>query len=329
MELAAERGIAVYWRMAGHASFVFLAGTLILLASSVSTTAEEKASKPRVYAGIATAIEPTQVTIAGKDGKDLEILTHEDFTEKVAVGTQVTATYRLQEGNNILQFLVYQPENFFLPVKEVRDRVQKIIILPTSEIEGSNELFDAMANFLQSNVGWFVAPRMLAEEIRNRNLKSASTLNLVNPKTGQVDMSKYVRPRQSLIKILATQTRVDAVLETNIESVMAPFSRGVATWDGVQEAAATGAVRTWTHLTLAPVKGQVPAATVTLRLRNSDGKLLWSERRGFCVLAVNSGIGNKFRDRTISEVLQNQGNEVAEKPLRPGLLLCGRKRQMA
>jgi hypothetical protein len=287
---------------------VFLVSTLLLLTHSNGARSAEKGGKTETYAGIAIAVEPTQMTIAGKDGNNLTILTREDFTEKVAVGSQVTATYRIQEGNNILQFLLYQPENFFQPINEVRARVQKIIILAKSDVEGADEFFDAMASYLESNVGWFVAPRMLAEEIRNRVLRASRTIDLVDPKTGGVDISQYVRPQQNLIKRLATQTRVDAVLEATLEQVTAPLSRGVATWDGVQESAATGSIRTWNYLSLAPVKGQVAATTVTLRLRNPDGKLMWGERRGFCVLALNSGIGNKFRDRPISEVLRNQSN---------------------
>jgi hypothetical protein len=40
-------------------------------------------------------------------------------------------------------------------------------------------------------------------------------------------------------------------------------------------------------------------------LWDAQGKLLWSNRRGFAVLALQVGVGDKFRDRPIPEVLED------------------------
>ena len=58
-------------------------------------------------------------------------------------------------------------------------------------------------------------------------------------------------------------------------------------------------------MTLRPVRGQVPAATVVLKLFDRQGRLLWSNRRGFRVLALQVSMGGDFRDRTLSEALDD------------------------
>jgi len=54
-----------------------------------------------------------------------------------------------------------------------------------------------------------------------------------------------------------------------------------------------------------PIDGHVPAATAVFKLWDAQGRLLWTHRRGFCVLALQQGIGTKFRDRPISEAVQD------------------------
>jgi hypothetical protein len=54
-----------------------------------------------------------------------------------------------------------------------------------------------------------------------------------------------------------------------------------------------------------PIDGHVPAATIVLKLWDAQGTLLWSNRRGFCVLALKKGFTDKFLDRPISEALRD------------------------
>jgi hypothetical protein len=49
-------------------------------------------------------------------------------------------------------------------------------------------------------------------------------------------------------------------------------------------------------------KGWVFAVTADMNLWSQSGKLLWKKRRGFAVLAVQSGMGGKYRERPLKEV---------------------------
>jgi hypothetical protein len=50
-------------------------------------------------------------------------------------------------------------------------------------------------------------------------------------------------------------------------------------------------------------KGEVPAATVELKLWDAKGSLLWRNRRGLALLEVLAG--NKLRERPLSEFLSD------------------------
>jgi hypothetical protein len=255
--------------------------------------------------GLTTEVEPNRVTIRGEKGGEVTVQTVEDFTEKVAVGSQVTAWYFPGDGANVLQWLEHPLENSFVSPSQFRTQIKKLIILPTNNVGQADGLFTAMGNFLESRLGWFVAPRMLAEEIRRRARKSDSTLDIIDPSTGNVDLAAYVQAQSDLIRKLASEARVDAVLEANVELVQVNFRSQVAVWDGARQPVSGKTSRALAILSPLPVKGHVPAATVVLKLWDSQGRLLWSNRRGFAVLALQVGIGNKFRDRPIPEVLED------------------------
>jgi hypothetical protein len=79
----------------------------------------------------------------------------------------------------------------------------------------------------------------------------------------------------------------------------------VATWDGAQQLVSSKTSRALTLLAAIPIDGHVPAATAVFKLWDTQGRPLWSHRRGFCVLALQQGIGGKFRERPISEAVQD------------------------
>jgi len=285
-----------------------LAAALVLSALPTVLLAGEKRPKQIKMVGLTTAVEPTRVTIVGRDASEVTIVCKEDFTSKVGVGSQVTAWYTPKDGVNYLDWLEYPLENFFVPANEIRETIKKIIILPNSSVPDSQGIVDGIGKYLETNLGWYVAPRMLAEEIRRRSKRSDSTLAYIDPATGQFNMDRYLRAQRALIVKLVSETRVHAVLEVNVEQVQARFIAQVAVWDGVEQAMATKAVRTLALLAHLPEDGQVPAATVEMKLWGPQGKLLWSNRRGFAVLAVQTGLGNKFRDRLLIEVYQDQAS---------------------
>lgn len=278
---------------------------LILACPGVSAARSSRV-KPLKIIGLLTEVEPTRVSIHGPGQGEVTITTAEDFTERVAVGSQVTAWYFVRDGVKVLQWLNYPLENFFLSVSQIRGQVKKVIILPRSSVPDADGIFDAIRAYTETNMGWYVAPQMLTEEIRRREGKSASTLEAIDPSTGHFDIERYVQAHRELVRKLGAEARVDAVLEADVEKVQAKVETKVAHWDGVQQAVAgKGLLLLGAFVKSEPQQGQVPAATVTLKLWNAQGKLLWTNRRGFAVLVLQVGAGNQFRERQIPEVLEN------------------------
>lgn len=251
-----------------------------------------------------TKIEPGVVSIRAEGGQEVTLQTHEDLTQKVAVGSKVTAQYFTKDGTNILSSMEPPLENFFSPANQIRGEIRKVIILPSSTVPEGELILDAIAKYVESNLGWYVAPRSLAEEIRNRWRGPASALAALDPASGEFDMARYFERQREFIRKLADDTRVDAVLEANVERVQASVYAKVAYWDGVQMPLTSKGVRFLSLMGKDPGEGEVPAATVQLKLWNAQSKLLWSHRRGFTVLAVLIGGGEKFRDHPVSEALE-------------------------
>jgi hypothetical protein len=256
--------------------------------------------------GKTVSVEPTQVTIQDAQGQTVTVICKEDFTLKVAVGSEVTAWYTPKDGVNHLEWLEYPLENFFLPAEQIRRRIKKVLILPSYGVPDSQELVNRIAGYLESNLGWYMAPGMLAEEIRRRSHQLTSTLDAIDPATGQFDAKRYLDSQRQLIERLASETRVNAVLGVTVEQVQAKFVDQVAVWDGVVEPVASKMTRYAARLTPFTINGNVPAATVEMKLWDSHGKLLWSNRRGFAVLSVLSGFAYNFRERPLTEVYQNE-----------------------
>lgn len=268
--------------------------------------AAEKSRKPLKIKGILTQVEPTRLTIRANKGSDVTIQPKEDFTEKVAVGTEVTAWYYPGDSVNELQWLEYPPESAFVSPTQFLGQIKKIILLPNSSAGDADRLYDAVEDFLRTRLGWFVAHRMLAEEIQGRSQKAKSTLDVIDPATGNVDLTRYATAHDKLIQKIADLTRVDAVLEADVEQVQVEFRSQVAAWDGAQQLVSSKTSRALTLMAAVPIDGHVPAATAVFKLWDPQGRLLWTHRRGFCVLALQQGIGMKFRDRPISEAVQDR-----------------------
>ena len=120
---------------------------------------ETRPNSTRVI-GLVTAVEPAEVAILGGDGSEVTVRTEEDFTQKVAVGSKVTAWYSVRDGANVLDWMEYPRENFFVPADQIRTQIRKVVILPNSEVPDADGLFDAMADYLDSTFDWYVAFRV-------------------------------------------------------------------------------------------------------------------------------------------------------------------------
>jgi hypothetical protein len=297
------------WWVGKRLVLPFLYGTVIL-APAVTAGAREKeeGGAVRVY-GYVTKVERNRITIMSLTGnaKLLSLTTQEDFTEKVAKGSKVTAWYFEQGDTYTLKWLEYPLENSFTSSRSIRGRVRKAIILPRSSVPNADALYDTTAQFLESNLKWRFAPRAIAEDILRPKTTTASAAEVVNPSNRQGDPVQLAKNQRELIPVIAREAKVNAVLEMSVEQMAADVKRSVAVWDGVEEpiSAPKGLLASAKSI-VTPGKETVPAATVVFQLWDSRGKLMWSNRRGFALLALREG--KEFRERSLTEVLGNTDN---------------------
>ncbi len=105
---------------------------------------------------------------------------------------------------------------------------------------------------------------------------------------------------------MANRTHSDAVLVVRIVKVRANVKGSIASWDGMTEPV----VQHKSFLDSPPWGGgKVSAwgATADLRLWSQSGSMLWQNRRGFAVLAMQAGTKSKVRERPLSAVYDDQG----------------------
>ena len=281
-----------------------------LFAPAVSAASHEKeeAGVIRVY-GYVTKVERNRITIMSLMGnaKLLPLTTEEDFTEKVAKGSKVTAWYFEQGGTYTLKWLEYPLENSFTSSRSIRGRVRRAIILPNSSVPNADALYDAATQFLESNLKWRFAPRARLADIRQGKTSAASTAEVASASNGQADPAQTTKDQLELIPLIARETKVNAVLEIVVEKVAADVRHSVAVWDGVEEPiGAPKGLLASAKSVVAPQKDAVPAATVIFKLWDSRGKLMWSNRQGFALLALREG--KELRERPLTEVFQNTEN---------------------
>ncbi|HEV2423488.1 MAG TPA: hypothetical protein VGZ29_01530 [Terriglobia bacterium] len=259
----------------------------------------------RKATGVVTGIQARQVTLQSKDGGTLVLATFEDYRDRVAVGSQVTALYYPQDnGNPVLKSLDYPVEMLFVAAGEITGNMHRIILLPNSQVADVDAFYEAVRDYLHTRFGWYVAPSYLAKEVRRRSQQSDSMLSAMDPRTGSFDMTAYLSKSQSAMADIASATRSDAVLELDVIQVEAPVSRLEASWDGVEEPVAGTAARTLAKVSVFSRHGEVPAATVELKLWGATGKLLWRNRRGLALLQVMNGRGT-LEDRPLPAALSD------------------------
>jgi hypothetical protein len=283
---------------------------MAFLAPAVSTASHQKqeAGVVQVY-GYVTRVERNRITIMSLmgDAKQLPLTTEEDFTEKVAKGSKVTAWYSEQGGTYTLKWLEYPLENSFTSSRSIRGRVRKAIILPNSSVPNAEPLYDATTQFLERNLKWRFASRALVADIRQAKTSTASNAEVVSSSNGQGNPTQAAKDQTGLIPLIARETKVNAVLEIVVEKVAADVKRSVAVWDGVEEPiGAPKGLLASAKSVVSPQKDTVPAATVVFKLWDSRGKLMWSNRQGFALLALREG--KELRERSLTEVFQNNEN---------------------
>lgn len=280
---------------------------LLLSCSGLATASPTKTVKreTREIKGVVLEVQPTRITLQSK-GESVTLTAFDDYTDRLATGAEVTAWYYPQDsGPGVLKALDYPPESLFVPVGEIQNRVHRLALVPQSQIPDADGLYDVIRDYLQTNFGWYVAPKYLVAEVTRKAQRAGSILDATDAKTGSLDLSKYLNKSQSMMPSLAAQTRSDAVLEVEVVQVEAQVRRLVAAWDGVEQPVAGTATRTLAKFSVMPHRGKVSAATVELKLFDAKGKLLWRNRRGLAVLQVLAGVGNHLRDRPLPEFLND------------------------
>jgi hypothetical protein len=264
-------------------------------------------SKQLSVSGIVKVIAPDRIIIVGPGDQECTVVPAEDFTTRVAVGSRVTAWYALKGGVNRLTRLQYAMENDFVSPDLIRLRIKKVVIFPHPGVPDSMGIIDEITRYLEANMGWYIAPSSLAEELEKR-FSQTPLLDAFDPATGQFDMSHYQTSGGWTMADLAEQARVDAVVDIRVEEVRAPFAHGVAEWDDMAESIATRSSVILSPLMALTDRGQVPAATVVMNLYDKQGRILWNRQRGFAVLEVRAGGTGRFRDRPLKEVYQDEDN---------------------
>ena len=253
--------------------------------------------------GYATVVTSNSITVFDKKNQEIQIQTDTDYTSLVGIAAPVTVWYKTEGGANHLEDIVYPPSGSFVPADSLRTSIKRIIILPQPEgVDNSEGLISAISTYLADNAGWFVAPPELALEIASRTKGAGSPLDAIDPTSGAVDMQRYLAAQGSLVTTIAAQTRSDAVLEVKVIQVKANVRSSIASWDDMTEPVASRKSRALSPLEPLVGGGWVYAATADMSLWSQTGKLLWKKRRGFAVLAVQSGIGGKYRARPLTEV---------------------------
>lgn len=273
-----------------------------LPAASVGHEAQKH--EARKASGLVSDVQAEQLTLQSKDGSTLVLTTFEDYRDRVAIGAEVTALYYPQDnGNPVLKSLDYPAEMLFAPAGEIASHVHRIVLLPDSQVADADALYDAVRDYVHATLGWYVAPSYLEAEVRRRAQQSGSMLSAIDPHTGNFDMAGYLGKSQSVIASVASQTRSDGVLELNVIQVEAPVNRLEASWDGVEEPVAGAAARTLAKLSMFSRRGELPAATVELKLWDAAGNLLWRNRRGLALLEIMNGKGTHLEDRPLPVAL--------------------------
>ncbi|MFZ0962412.1 MAG: hypothetical protein WAO35_16055 [Terriglobia bacterium] len=253
--------------------------------------------------GYATLVEPDSILVFDKKNQEIKILTDKDYTSLVAIAAPVTVWYTTEGGVNHLEDIVYPSGGSFVPMNQIGEGIKRIIVLPRPEdVENTHGLISAISTYLADNAGWFVAPPELAEEIASRSKAPSTSLDAINPDTGEVNVQQYMEPQRALMTTIAEESHSDAVLEVRVIKVKAKVRASVASWDDMTEPVASRKSRVLSPLTGLEGSGWVYAATADMSLWSQNGKLLWKKRRGFALLGVQSGLSKSYHERPLTEV---------------------------
>jgi hypothetical protein len=292
-------------RLSVPALFILLVGAGATLGHSAQSSGKSEHRGTKIE-GYATTVTPDTLTLLDKKNQVLEIHTDKDYSSVVGIAAPITVWYTSEGGVNRLEDIIYPRRSAeIVPPDLLRANIKRTIILPRSEeIEDDQELVAAVSKYLSDNANWYVAPSDLAVEMASRVEPPGTSDPEIDPETGLLDMQRYLARHGGAMARIARQTHTDAVLEMEIDKVKASVRGGIASWDDVSEPVESRFDRGLTPFPSLS-KGWVYAASVDFKLWSSSGKLLWKRRRGFAVMATESGLSGKYHERPLKQVYAN------------------------
>jgi hypothetical protein len=285
-------------------AMVALAAVVLPIATHSSLAAESN-TKSQKLRGVVTGVTPASLTVNDGKGREVTIQTAEDYSDRILLGTQVTAWHHQQGEMQELDRVEYPLELSPANPGEFVPKIKKVILLPSSNAGDATAFYAEVERLLESRFNWVIAHRMLAEEIRRRDSKAQDAKPATVTREAGTTPAPPEPAAPELIQKIAEEVRADAVLELRVEYLLLQVKSHTAEWDGQRETFGSTGSRIAAAMTLRPVRGQVPAATVVLKLFDRQGQLLWSSRRGFRVLALQVSAGGDFRDRPLSEAFDD------------------------
>jgi hypothetical protein len=284
--------------------FIFIALVMASGQPRIATGEKHTGVKMECFA---IQIAPRSISVLDGKGQEHTILTDRDYTTLITKGAHVTLWYSKQGGVLHLEDIDLPKESLFLTEDDIRRAVQHILILPTTkDVENSQGIIDAIAEYFRDTAGWSVAPAEQGAKIEKNIKSSESNLDAITPQSSQADQQRLMEAQGNMAAKIAAEARVDAVLEINVEKVKAQVKKGVAKWDDMTELISASKTRALGAVTGLGGNGWVYAATVNLNLWSRNGKLLWNRRRGFAALGYQVGVGFQYRARPLTEVYADQ-----------------------
>jgi hypothetical protein len=196
---------------------------------------------------------------------------------------------------------------------EIQNTVKTIAIVPIDLNDSPHEetvraiYQDRLVQSLKA-AGYNVVSRWTYERAFTDAAEQAG--GIYDPISGGIAAEKLAKAREIHTRTLRDEYHVDALLYFSFPTVALPFSRkGLVEWDGLSRSALTqdapvgGSNAIW---------GRTTAISLSARLTDLTGKVLYSKRAGIDLLAQFTG--TYFRSRSKMQILQDE--EKASAPIR-------------
>lgn len=181
--------------------------------------------------------------------------------------------------------------DFKIPRAELLSTIKKIGVMPirvpaeVPDADGVSARYEAEIVARLTSAGFVVTPPSAMREIRERT--KATLGGLYDPMTGRPIQEKVVAFNEFSDNEYLASHQVDALIQPAIVVRSVDFSSDKASWDGVTDSSSgrSGVADFMMSMSGAGVRGQIPALSLSVRLADIRGKLLYTAAGGLQVLA--------------------------------------------